>query len=196
MIAVSQPTSAAEVFANAAAVRKRLMSPQARPVKSEEPKGQVRVIYSRSIRQWRYQQDEHVKDWREHLKSCRETPEAFVRRRCVEMGVSYRDVVLSNSRFKEHAEPRQLLMAEVRCLYPRMSFPAIGKMFGMRDHTTAVHACRKHGIEAQGRHRVADHHDEIRTRLERGDSNQAIADALGFTHVAIWAYLRKQGWKR
>jgi len=44
-------------------------------------------------------------------------------------------------------KPRQLCMAAVRDQRPDLSFPAIGKIFGNRDHTTVMHAVNK--IKAQ-----------------------------------------------
>lgn len=195
MIPTRQYTSGSEVLAGYAAVRKRLFSPRIAPRAREEPEQQVRIVYSRVKRQWVHQFDEHVKDWREHLNLCKERPEAFLKRRCGELGVSYRDVIKSSIRFREHAEPRQVLMAEVRERYG-LSYPTIGKLFGGRDHTTAVHACRKNGIEAGGRHLVADHHDEVLRLYDDGQSDIAIGAALGFSYVAIWSYRKKQGWTR
>jgi hypothetical protein len=39
--------------------------------------------------------------------------------------------------------PRHLAMWEIKQQRPDMSFPAIGRWFGGRDHTTAMSACRK-----------------------------------------------------
>lgn len=40
-------------------------------------------------------------------------------------------------------EPRQRCMFEVSRQRPDLSFPAIGRIFGSRDHTTIMHAVRK-----------------------------------------------------
>jgi chromosomal replication initiator protein len=50
--------------------------------------------------------------------------------------------LLSNSRLRELARPRQIAMALAKELTSH-SLPDIGEAFGGRDHTTVLHACRK-----------------------------------------------------
>jgi chromosomal replication initiator protein len=50
--------------------------------------------------------------------------------------------MVSTSRLKKYAGPRQIAMALCKELTP-LSFPEIGKAFGGRDHTTIMHACKK-----------------------------------------------------
>lgn len=47
------------------------------------------------------------------------------------------------TRKKEFIIPRHLAMWEVKQQRPDMSFPAVGRWFGGRDHTTAMAACQK-----------------------------------------------------
>jgi chromosomal replication initiator protein len=50
--------------------------------------------------------------------------------------------LLSNKRNRSIARPRQVAMALAKEL-TNHSLPEIGQMFGGRDHTTVLHACRK-----------------------------------------------------
>lgn len=46
-------------------------------------------------------------------------------------------------RRRHYARPRQIAMYAVRRLCPHMSYPAIGRMLGGRDHTTIMHGDRQ-----------------------------------------------------
>ncbi len=50
--------------------------------------------------------------------------------------------LVSTSRLKKYAGPRQIAMALCKEL-TSLSFPEIGKAIGGRDHTTIMHACKK-----------------------------------------------------
>ena len=50
--------------------------------------------------------------------------------------------MVSARRAREVARPRQVAMYLCREMTPR-SFPEIGRMFGNRDHTTVMYACRQ-----------------------------------------------------
>jgi chromosomal replication initiator protein len=50
--------------------------------------------------------------------------------------------LLGKSRSRSFARPRQLAMALAKDLTDR-SLPEIGRVFGGRDHTTVLHACKK-----------------------------------------------------
>ncbi len=58
-----------------------------------------------------------------------------------EFGVSLTDMV-SHRRQRSLVMPRQIAMWLARELTP-LSMPTIGKLFGNRDHTTVLHACRR-----------------------------------------------------
>ncbi len=58
-----------------------------------------------------------------------------------EFGVSLTDMV-SHRRQRSLVMPRQIAMWLARNLTP-LSMPTIGKLFGDRDHTTVLHACRR-----------------------------------------------------
>lgn len=57
-------------------------------------------------------------------------------------GVSWEDLK-SRHRTQDIVFPRQLCMYEVHRQRKDMSYPAIGRLFGGRDHTTVLHAVRK-----------------------------------------------------
>lgn len=52
--------------------------------------------------------------------------------------------LVSPARGQPLAALRQACMWEVRTLCPHLSFPAIGRLFGGRDHSTIVHGVQKH----------------------------------------------------
>jgi hypothetical protein len=57
-------------------------------------------------------------------------------------GISWEDIK-SKSRTLDVTYPRQLCMYEVHTQRKDMSYPQIGRLFGGRDHTTALHSVRK-----------------------------------------------------
>ncbi|MNE52051.1 Chromosomal replication initiator protein DnaA [compost metagenome] len=62
---------------------------------------------------------------------------------------------------RDQVRPRQIAMYAIRQLCPHMSFPAIGRLLGGRDHTTVLHGVKK--IEALMRtdDRIARVVDEV-----------------------------------
>lgn len=91
--------------------------------------------------------DAHVRSW-EAWKAMQGSPcRNYIKRRCEELGVPYEGIV-GSSRFRRYCYPRQLIMWELKTFVkPSISYPELGRLFGGRDHTTALHAVRK--IEAQ-----------------------------------------------
>lgn len=57
-------------------------------------------------------------------------------------GISWRDLK-GNRRTRNVVLPRQIAMYQISMQREDMSLPAIGRMFGGRDHTTVLHAVRK-----------------------------------------------------
>jgi chromosomal replication initiator protein len=72
--------------------------------------------------------------------------------------------MLSNSRKKEYLKPRQvamfLLREELKC-----SFPFIGRKFGGKDHTTAIHAFNKVMEELKKDGNLVEEIKEIKERI-------------------------------
>jgi len=58
-----------------------------------------------------------------------------------EHGVSV-PVIMGSCRRREFARPRQIAMYAIRQLCPHMSYPAIGRALGGRDHATVIHGAR------------------------------------------------------
>ncbi len=58
-------------------------------------------------------------------------------------GLKYSDLK-SPRRLRELVNARQEAMWLIRRECPALSLPAIGRLFGGRDHTTVLHACRAH----------------------------------------------------
>lgn len=68
-------------------------------------------------------------------------PEAIIRAVASHFGLE-RDELLGPRRSARIVEPRQVAMYLIR-EETEASFPAIGALFGGRDHTTVLHGCDK-----------------------------------------------------
>lgn len=68
--------------------------------------------------------------------------------------------LLSNRRTRSITRPRQMAMALSKQL-TRHSLPEIGSLFGGRDHTTVLHACRKIDELREEDHRMAEDYDNL-----------------------------------
>lgn len=133
--------STAALVAHYTAVRHRIFNPP-------KPAGTAAIIPYRQpplwTRQWMYF-DAHMiqwASWTAHQAFRNATPvNAYLLDRCEELGVDLKSLI-SHSREHRLVHPRQLLMWEVREKFG-LSFPAIGRIFGGRDHTTCLHAWQK-----------------------------------------------------
>jgi chromosomal replication initiator protein len=72
--------------------------------------------------------------------------------------------ILSESRKKEIVRPRQVAMYLIR-EEMKGSFPFIGRKFGGKDHTTAIHACRKIAKEVEKNEGLTEEISLIRQRI-------------------------------
>lgn len=94
--------------------------------------------------------DAHVHTWLAwqalHHRNC----SRYIKSRAAELGFSFR-VLRSKDRHRNVVAARQLLMWEVRTIFNK-TFPEVGRLFGGRDHTTALHAVRKiDRLKAEGK---------------------------------------------
>lgn len=166
MIAVRQLTSAAEVFANAAAVRARLYGakPKSAPV---EPAPIVsrsaypgRSAPRKEPPMWSTQPmmfDEHVVAYRvmmsiASLDIAADETGQFPTRKSIpdivyEVLASHPGITVADLKGPRRSTPivraRMEAVYAVRMQRPDMSYPAIGRWFGGRDHTTVLHSVRK-----------------------------------------------------
>lgn len=53
------------------------------------------------------------------------------------------DGLTSPRKVRHIVRPRQIAMYTIRRLCPHMSYPAIGRLLGKKDHTTVIHGIRK-----------------------------------------------------
>lgn len=124
-----------------AAARNRFFNPAPRP--------KVRIIAPHIAsapviafpKEW-VEPDAHVKQYERRLVDIAANPaKVYQRDRCAEMGVSHAEVA-GGGRRREITRPRHILMWEVLTKFG-LSFPATGRLFGARDHTTVLYAVRK-----------------------------------------------------
>ena len=139
-------SSAAELRVHYAAVHARCFNPMVRPVTKPAPTVEEPVIrvFTPKLPTWEAEAvsfDAHVIEWRNRMAN---PPKAYLKDRCRELGIRYA-VMVGKDRRREISDARQLLMWEIHKQFG-MSFPAIGRLFGGRDHTTALYSVRK--IEA------------------------------------------------
>ena len=75
--------------------------------------------------------------------------------------------LLSSSRKKEVVGPRQVAMFLLREEL-KSSYPFIGRKFGGKDHTTAIHACDKINREIEANENLSNEVSLIRQRILSG----------------------------
>lgn len=87
--------------------------------------------------------DAHVKQWRYLSGQENITCRAYIKIRAAEFGMTFEDII-GPKRSRKYVEPRHLIMWEVKTkLRPEMSYPELGRLFGGRDHTSALWAVRR-----------------------------------------------------
>lgn len=130
-------SSAADMERQYAAGRARLMNGR-KPKPAVEPKEEPPAL----IIHYRDQnpKDAHIRAWEaRHGSPCKN----YIQRRCHELDVPYM-AVIGPSRIQKFVDARQLLMYEIKTVVkPAISYPELGRLFGGRDHTTALHAVNK-----------------------------------------------------
>lgn len=161
-------TSAAEMRAAARAVRAKVFNrPVVKPKpQAKKPVKQIRLVVAGSVLrpQWQLQPlifDEHIISWRvwmmaRAMADLSDGGSGLLGRRTIPQivnevlakfpGVTV-DQVRGVTRARPIVEARQAAMHELWKQRKDLSFPAIGRWFGGRDHTTVLHAVRK--IEAR-----------------------------------------------
>jgi hypothetical protein len=140
-------TTAAEMIANAAATRRRLMGLPKREVVVQQPADPYEQERSRRAPAWQTSDvrfDQHVATYREYLfvKNA-DKAKLHVKRRSVSLGFTVEEIT-GPSRRRDIVAARQKIMFEVYTYFNK-SLLEIGRMFGGRDHTTVLHAIRKVG---------------------------------------------------
>jgi hypothetical protein len=131
-----------------AAIRARLMKAPYCPKPEPEtiPEVQPRRYMAKQIPLWEREAitfNAHIVDFRawQHEQYERQTAKGYIISRCEEFGASY-TIMVGPSRHRPISSLRQILYYEVHEHFGR-SFPQIGRLFGGRDHTTALHGYRK-----------------------------------------------------
>ena len=87
--------------------------------------------------------DEHVKDYRRWLSTLGAPKRRFIEELAREDGFTISQI-MSKTRVKKIVHARQRYMWEVKRRWPDISYPELGRLFGGKDHTTAIHAVKMH----------------------------------------------------
>jgi len=156
IVAARQFNSAAEMRAAAVAVHARCFNPKPLRLIASLPVVEVPAIATVTpVRRrevgpaWMHEPtffDAHIAQHRSRMVEIGANPaRVYIKDRCRELGVTYR-LMIGSDRRKKTCDLRHVLMWEVHRRFD-LSFPAIGRLFGGRDHTTCLYAIRK--IEAQ-----------------------------------------------
>ncbi|MGO4196868.1 helix-turn-helix domain-containing protein [Rhizobium sp. YAF28] len=144
MIAARQFTSAAEMRAHYAAVHQRCFNPVVVPPEPVVIEAAGRFV-TKKVPLWLVKDihfDAHLVEWRDRVGN---RPFAYLKDRCRELDVLYRDMIGPDRR-RPTVQVRQQLIWELHHKFG-MSFPALGRLFGGRDHTTMLHSVRR--VEAK-----------------------------------------------
>lgn len=129
-------------IAEANARHRRLMRPAVRIAAISAPVAKPEVVPARP-RLYRAH-DAHLIAWQKWKASAGSPLKNYIVSRCEELGIPY-EVMISERKTNDVAIPRQMIMWEIKnVVKPDISYPAIGRLFGGRDHTTALHAVRMH----------------------------------------------------
>ncbi|WP_029620229.1 helix-turn-helix domain-containing protein [Pseudorhizobium marinum] len=163
MITAREFTSAADIFANAAAVRESCFNPRvkpaAKPIPISAPVPRPRFI-GRTRPGWELAPtvvDEHVVAYRFalHMRTMQAesevqllaTRQRSIRQIVDEVLQDFPDFTVADLKSSRRSGglclARQTAMYAVRKERPTLSLPVIGRWFGGRDHTTVLHSIRK-----------------------------------------------------
>lgn len=104
-----------------------------------------------------------LRDKRPHII----TPSAILEMTCTRFAFSLEDIK-GRSRRRPLVAARQVAMYVMRELTD-LSYPAIAREFGGRDHTTVIHAVDKISTQMQERRQTYDQVTELITALNRGE---------------------------
>lgn len=92
--------------------------------------------------------DAHVIDYRIWQMDQVSPKRAYIRRRAIELGFTYDDIV-GEGRSRKVVAARHLIVWEVKTIWTDATWPELGRIMGDRDHTTILYTFRK--MEAQMR---------------------------------------------
>lgn len=140
-------TSEAALLAYHAEVRRRLFNPPgaAMIAAPAAPVEEMVTVRRRLPPQKLHFHDSHVFAFRRWQMAAANGPcTAHILTRCGEEGIPY-EVVAGPCRKRKVTHLRQMLMWEIKTkVKPTISYPELAKLFGGRDHTTALHGVRAH----------------------------------------------------
>jgi hypothetical protein len=136
-------------------IRNRLWNSKPKP-KEQPVREPVYVRYiAPQIPLWErepVQFDAHSANWK-FDRAVFNTPLAYLKRRCTELNVPF-PLMTGESRMRDLAVRRQLVTWEIIVTFG-LSFPAVGRLMGGRDHTTCLHSFRKiSAMTAEKRERI------------------------------------------
>lgn len=127
---------------------------------------------------------------------------SYFRFLCEACSVSY-EIIRKPCRLRQIVSVKHWMVAQIHQRYPNMSMPEIGKLFGGLDHTSVLHALRKHGYRCGNRNALTqDKVDQIIALHANGYGKYHIAEIIGCQADTVRAYLdpefrdRRREWNR
>lgn len=139
-------TTRADQIAHYAAVKRRIQSAAYKPpaLIAQPPKPRAKISNDWTRRPLWMREDIHF-DW--HVMSFkvqdRTAPHIkWMRTRCVELGVTYAQMIGVRGKISV-TYVRMQMYAEMKELFPDISYPQIGRAFGNRDHSSVISGIKR-----------------------------------------------------
>lgn len=197
-------SSEAEMYEAYRARQNRLRKPETRKEGKPATTATILQIAVPELRRSKAEPRLHVDAWeaQQAVEAARHDPLAYIKARCHQMGVGFREI-RSCSQRAEISGRRQELMFEVCFLFPELSFPAIARLFN-KDHSSVYHGvekiCKDRGIDIKTLNKAkADLHvqkvETIRRMILAGATYSEVREAVGLSRVTIGRIARANGWK-
>jgi hypothetical protein len=192
----SRQITTAEMLAYAASRHNKWFPSHAAPRAKEEataPRRVTRIVQAAPApRVWTGQHDSHVHAFLEWKGN---EPVGFLKLRCRELDLDY-SLIVGTSRKRNDVRRRGELISEMKARFPEMTLPALGRIFGGRDHTTILHFLRKHGGISRRCSPSVQWRDKVDELFHQGLLLRDIAQAIGRSQATVCLIIKENGWTR
>lgn len=146
--------NATQIVASAQDVRRRLMMPaNAKHAPAPARKAKKPVFIEKKPERVSDRFDQHEIDW--HIWKTA-TPGEFIAWRARAYGCTGAEIIGRDKNRSRIVPARHAIVGEVKIRFPSLSLPAIGRLFGGRDHTTILYSLVMAGIRTSTKYERAD----------------------------------------